>query len=397
MIVRKIREEEYARTQELFSIAFEIPMAAGRVSPQELARIKAEPRTREERYWLERWAAFDDSGQMMSFLIGWPALVRFDGGVTVCTCIGGVSSLPQFRGKGAIAQCFRRHLEDSYQTGAVFSYLYPFSTSFYRQFGYELCAESVEWTLEIDRLAGMSAQTGEAVLNEGDSQQAAIEEVYRRYMEDYNLSFVREGWDWSRDVARNPAVEGRFTYVWRNQAGIPKGAFTFRKEYEPGLDRATMLCDAFYFDGEEGLRGLLTHLYSYRGHFQKVRLTVPKDAALERVAPEVSGGCRRELRFVGMGRVIHAEKALQLAAYRGSGTVSLKLIDPCVEENNDVFRVTFQEGRCVKIQRGGQWDAELPINKFSRLLLGNCDWGEVQAAPLNQVFYRKKLFLCDGF
>ncbi len=59
------------------------------------------------------------------------------------------------------------------------------------------------------------------------------------------ITFVQEGWDWSRDVARNPAVEGRFTYVWRNQAGIPKGAFTFRKEYEPGLDRATMLCDGF--------------------------------------------------------------------------------------------------------------------------------------------------------
>ena len=59
------------------------------------------------------------------------------------------------------------------------------------------------------------------------------------------ITFVQEGWDWIQDVARNPAVEGRFTYVWRNQAGIPKGAFTFRKEYEPGLDRATMLCDGF--------------------------------------------------------------------------------------------------------------------------------------------------------
>ena len=130
MIVRKIREEEYARTCQVFAIEFEFHMEENETTPKRLEEIKRNPMTREDKYYLERWAAFDDQNNMMGFLIGFPAKVRFDGKEAVCTCIGGVSSLPQYRRKGVIANCFRKHLEDSYKKGYGFSYLYPFSTVF---------------------------------------------------------------------------------------------------------------------------------------------------------------------------------------------------------------------------------------------------------------------------
>ncbi len=396
MIVRKIREEEYSRTQELFALAFEIPLDRRTLSAQELDRIRRCPRTREEKYWLERWAAFTDNGEMMSFLIGFPATVRFDGREAVCTCIGGVSSLPQFRGRGAIASCFRRHLEDSYRAGHVFSYLYPFSTRFYRQFGYTLCTERVDWTLDADLLPAVDGDPGTCVLSEDFSHYAEIQAVYNRYLARYNFSFVREDCDWNRVIDRDPASARRYTYLWKNGAGVPKGVFTYRKIYEEGLERATMLCDAFYFADAEGLQGLLGQLRAYRGHFQKIQLTLPKDVALERFLPEVSRGCARTLRFAGMGRVIHAEKALRMAAYRGSGRVSLKLRDSYVSENNRVYTVDFTDGKCTRIQPGEAWDLELDIETFSRWLLGACSDGEVPAS-LNAIFYPKKLFICDGF
>ena len=109
MIIRKIREEEYRRTQEVFGIAFEIQIAKEQLSDEKWKQIRENPKSRQERYYKERWAAFDDDGQMMGFLIGFPATIRFDGNEVVCTCIGGVSSLPQYRGKGVIAGCFRKH------------------------------------------------------------------------------------------------------------------------------------------------------------------------------------------------------------------------------------------------------------------------------------------------
>ena len=79
MIIRKIREEEYRRTQEVFGIAFEIQIAKEQLSDEKWKQIRENPKSRQERYYKERWAAFDDDGRMMGFLIGFPATIRFDG------------------------------------------------------------------------------------------------------------------------------------------------------------------------------------------------------------------------------------------------------------------------------------------------------------------------------
>ncbi len=398
MIIRKIREEEYRRTQEVFGIAFEIQIAKEQLSDEKWKQIRENPKSRQERYYKERWAAFDDDGQMMGFLIGFPATIRFDGNEVVCTCIGGVSSLPQYRGKGVIAGCFRKHLEDSYQKGYAFSYLYPFSTVFYRQFGYELCSETVDWEFDIRTVPYFPEAKGAACLNERSSEKEAVMQVYADYMKEYNLSFVREEYDWIKVIHDDPAVENAFTYVWKNQEGRPKGVLCYHKEYSDKHPGGLMQMEAFYFSDEEGLKGLFNHIRAYRSHFQSVRLSVPKQVALQRILPEVSGNAfGRKIVFHGMGRVIHAENALRMARYRGSGTVSVKLNDEYIRENNRVFKVTFEDGRCIALEEGTDWDVELDIGTFSRCLLGCCDENEYEKEEVRKIFYGKKTFICDGF
>lgn len=396
MIVRKIREEEYLRTRQVFAIAFEQPLDPAAATPEALLQVKERPRERGEQYWQECWAAFNEEGQMMSFLRGAPASVHFDTGTGTCTCIGAVSSLPQYRGRGAVAACFRQHLQDSYQAGVEFSYLYPFSTRFYRQFGYELAAQAVEWTLDTASLPALLADPGEAVLSEEMSHFADMQTVYEQFASAYNMTFVRERLDWLPRVSSNPAQDGKYTYLWYNGAGEPKGLVTFEKEALPSGGKQ-MVCTAFYYTDLEGLRGLLQHLRSYRSHFQQVRFSLPVPVVLETLLPEVVGCCRRELVFSGMGRVVHVERALRLAQYRGTGEVCFRLTDPCIPENNRVFRVTFAEGRCQQISDQGEPTLQLDVARFSRLLLGGCGWEEFPQEPFSQIFYPKKLFVCDFF
>lgn len=393
MIVRKIREEEYARTCQVFAIAFEFPMAENATTPKRLEEIKRNPMTREEKYYLERWAAFDDQNNMMGFLIGFPAKVRFDGKEAVCTCISGVSSLPQYRRKGVIANCFRKHLEDSYKKGYGFSYLYPFSTVFYRQFGYELCVENVVWDIDIKTIPYFPEAKGSAVLNEQKSVRHEIKQVYEAFMRNCNLTFVREDCDWNRIICDQPAKEGKYSYVWKNEGGIPKGALSFRKE------EGIMHCDAFYYTDEEGLKGLMNHIRSVRSHFGRVRISVPKHVALQEVLPEASaGGFSREMHFSGMGRVIHAENVLRMARYQGSGQVSFRLHDDYIAENNRVFHVTFEDDRCVALDEEVSSDTkDLDIRRFSRWILGCGSEEEIQDQKWKTIFYPKKNYICDGF
>lgn len=397
MIVRKIRENEYRRTQEIFSIAFEAGMRPESVSDEEIERIRRAPANREERYWLERWAAFNEQGSMMGFLIGFPAPVRFDGHEALCTCIGGVSCLPQYRRQGVIAGCFRQHLADSYEQGAVFSYLYPFSTAFYRQFGYELCAETVLWRFDVNAIPVYTDVQGEAILNENHALDRAMREVYAASMQSCNLSFLREDCDWARVVSQQPAVDNRFTYVWQNASGAPKGLITFRKEYDGKHERSVMVCSDFHFADDEGLKGLLNFIRSFRSHCQRVHIPLPRHIHLERILPEVSGRCERTLHFTGMGRIINVRRALELAQYQGSGTFCIAVSDPLLLQNNNVFRITFEDGRCKQIAHDGTPDASVDIATLSRLLLGNCDATEYAGTALAQGFYPKRMFICDFF
>ena len=139
MIIRKIRPEELKRTYELFGIAFEFS-ADWSKSPMEIyEEVKSNPKSREDACWGERWAAFkDDNSTMMSYFIAQPFPVQFDGNTYTMTGIGGVASLPQYRRQGGIRGCFEAALPAMYQDGHAFSYLYPFSTAYYRKFGYEM-------------------------------------------------------------------------------------------------------------------------------------------------------------------------------------------------------------------------------------------------------------------
>ena len=123
MIVRKITKAEEARADELFAIAFE----------QALDRTKTP--APEESGRAVQWAAFGPDGQMMSTLCVTGFTVNFDGGSYRMGGVGGVATLPQYRRQGGIRACFQAALPDLYQEGFCFSYLYPFSTAYYRRSG----------------------------------------------------------------------------------------------------------------------------------------------------------------------------------------------------------------------------------------------------------------------
>ena len=138
MIVRKTALEEARRVNELFAICFEMPYT----------NCPADP----EKDDATHWAAFDEDGEMMSTFTVSDFTVQFDGSPCKMGGIGGVATLPQYRRRGGIRACFREALPDMYGSGYDFSYLYPFSTTYYRKFGYENCVQKYGWTVDLSLL-----------------------------------------------------------------------------------------------------------------------------------------------------------------------------------------------------------------------------------------------------
>lgn len=205
MIVRKTAWEEARRVNELFAICFEMPYTNCPANP--------------EKDDATHWAAFDEDGEMMSTFTISDFTVQFDGSPCKMGGIGGVATLPQYRRRGGIRACFREALPDMYGSGYDFSYLYPFSTAYYRKFGYENCVQKYGWTVDLSLLNPPKEGGSFRLAEKGCPMTAEIRALDAIWESHYNMMVLHgdEDYDWTRKC--DPAVKQDFTYVCFDVAG----------------------------------------------------------------------------------------------------------------------------------------------------------------------------------
>ena len=138
MIVRQTRPEDAAALNALFAVAFETTPDKGPAQEGDGD--------------IRHWGAFSEDGELMSSLSVTPFSIRFDGSACSMAGVGAVQTLPPYRRRGGVAACFQKALPSLYADGFTFSYLYPFSTAFYRRFGYESCVTRIACQLDLMQL-----------------------------------------------------------------------------------------------------------------------------------------------------------------------------------------------------------------------------------------------------
>lgn len=402
MIVRKITAGERRRAEELFSIAFETPW-------------------QEEAYPTEKYAAFlDDNETMTSCLSILPFSVCFDGQTVKMAGIGGVSSLPQYRRTGGIRGCFEKLLPDLYRQGYMLSMLYPFSTSYYRKFGYEVWARGARYELDLSYIPVFSGG-GRAVLADSSNREKCREEIrlltkewegrYNGMVEltDARYAFISEA-DPCRRRGPGCGSEQEFVYLCYDSQDIPAGYMAYRREKEGREQR--LVCSRFVFRDREGIQGLLTLAKSMQADHRSIVFTLPASLCIDPLLDEWSlGALERREASLGMARFLNVEAALKAARYRGSGRLSLEISDGQIPENNGVFTVCFEDGKAVSVGRGTGEKALLymEISEFSRFLMGAAEvsglaysrrvqgYSQENLDLLEQIFYKKPCFLTEYF
>ena len=396
MIVRKIKPEEVLRANELFAIAFEQPM-------------DREAAAKPDNENVHRWAAFDEgSGEMMSSFIINDYTVRFDGHACKMGGIGGVATLPQYRRRGGIRGCFQEALPDMYASGYDLSYLYPFSTAYYRKFGYECCVRKFFIAVRLNLLAPPEFNGTLRLAEAGAPMTEAIRSVDACWESNYNMMVQHRPEDYKWTEEFDPAVKQGFTYVCFARDGTPRGYTTFSKADEK--DGRNLVCSRFCFVDREGFAGLMNLFKSLAADHALVKFALPASEAMQYLFPEWSmDAASGFLHPAGMARVINVESVLKKAAYIGDGSIVLAVRDPQIPENGRTFAVRFAQGKAVSVEEASEEaDAVLTIQAFSALITGVCDLREAALwmdglevrrpeALLAQVFYRKPMMIVDYF
>ena len=408
MIIRKIRPAELKRVKELSSIAFEYPMDNEK-SPQEFYEEAAlRPKSREDESWESHFAAFqDDDATMMSALAVIPYFVRFDGRAAGMAGIGGVSTFPQYRRMGGIRGCFDMALPWMRESGAVFSYLYPFSTAYYRRFGYEMGCRRRQYKLRMDFLPRFQAEGSCFLLEQGADLKKDIIAVSRVWEERYNMMVIGDSHEFAWVDQANPPKDQEFTYVYKSRDGVPMGYVTYRRGEAEG--RRVMRLRRLMFTCPEGFKGLMRLLSGLAADYCAVHFHLPEDMDIAPLMPEWSmgaGSC--ELLPWGMVRVVNVEKALEMAQIPGEGRFSLSIQDGQLPENCGCFQVKYGNGENNLVARTTEKpDVEMDIGSFSSLILGVYETdaisymdrvrARVPLPRLAPLFHKKKCCITENF
>lgn len=400
MIARKLKPEEQYLSGLNMAVAFEggFDLEKERAAAGE---AKADPRA-------DHWGAFTEgeNDPVGSFVMN-KYTVRFDGHTVKMGGVGGVATLPAYRRGGAIRACMNASFRDLYDEGFVLSALYPFSTAYYRQFGFENGQPTYSWTLPLADLKAPDVGGKVRQLLPGDDLSPLLK-VYNAFYGNCNLSVVRETYDPNLEKD-NLLEQKRYIFVWEDEAGEP-GAFLIG-----GRDGDVLNCrtdfsakNGLLFRDARALQGLLYFVRTaFIANFRAIHFVAPSFVNILSLIPEATSmECRLFLN--GMLRVVNVERALQLCRCRGAGEIAVQVTDPLLPENNDTFRLTFAPGRENKVERTHRApDISLNVGDFSVLLCGvrsadELPWipaakVENPGAPFESVFYKKPCHVLDLF
>lgn len=412
MIARLLKPEESWRWNQVMAAAFEWDFDLEKAKA-EAAREKTEEELREQARNRCFGALSDDGKILYGCVNSREYTCRFDGGAYKLGGIGGVSTLPPYRHNGAIRASLSASLRDMYENGFTFSYLYPFSTQYYRKFGYEVGAEARRWVMPLADIRPKDVGGTIEQIFPGDDFSPLLE-VYDACFADCNMSAVRDRYDAGLEKAKL-MEEHRYVYVWRNEAGAPRGLMIAHKTREDGA--VVMDCNhtfgaqnenGFLFCDMEALSALLFFVKSaFSADYDKISFTTRREIDLTSLVGENnSASC--SMFWNGMLRVVNVRRVLENCSCRGTGCVRIAVEDTILPENCGTWKLTFAPGQVNFVEKTEeQPDVSLTINAFSALICGARDVHSLAwipdavvhnaAAPFAGVFYAKPCFMLDLF
>ncbi|MDO5416589.1 MAG: GNAT family N-acetyltransferase [Lachnospiraceae bacterium] len=379
MIIRNLSEPEIETARQLCFTAFEANID-GAASPAASAdRILHQPKTRMHRDYRNTLAAFDENGSMQACVSHCLCPVYFDGNTAQMAAVGDVAALPACRGKGVMKALFSTLLNRLHQQQIPFSYLYPFSGTYYAQYGYSYCVKHNQWTLSLASLPAFPEKGSIRLWN--PSLQKPVQEIYEQFCSHINLAVRRESIEWLHAIGQfEPSTDHIFTYVYFDEADEALAYMTYQKKQTQQGN--VMFCREFFYKNLHGLKGLLNFCRSRKAYYESVCFSLPESVPLELILSEFQlprlQPAEIRQRMHGMVRVIDPKAALSLASFSGNGQLSLWLTDSLLPQNTGMWQITWEHGRAVSIRTPAspccaerteaETDMSLDIGLFSRLL-----------------------------
>ncbi|MCL2528078.1 MAG: GNAT family N-acetyltransferase [Defluviitaleaceae bacterium] len=361
MEIRKLKPEENVYRKLMGSICF-----VGNPPEDGYAWLE-NPQDHTQDYDIA-WGAFNETGQLVSGMVVYPAQLLINDTPTKAGLIGYVTTLPEARNSSSVRKIFEKVMINMYEDGVVYSLLYPFSYKFYRKFGYEHAYLRNRATFPISELSHYPYPDGVKAHGK-DGPWADFAKVYEVFSKGKTLAMVRGEKQWQNMLNRDPHKNREFTYIHYNTQSQPDSYILYNYKRN-NKNSNTLQIHELAWTSKAGLEAMLGFIHGMRSEYAEVSWVFPSSVDVHGIVGEAwSVEIARDTMI--MNRTVNIPAALDLLKPpSAAGSVTIKVTDKFVETNTGTYKVTWEAGSLNAEKANGTPDMEVNVETLVQLTTG---------------------------
>ncbi|MDV6038044.1 GNAT family N-acetyltransferase [Bacillus sp. SM-B1] len=272
--------------------------------------------------------------------------------------VAGVATYPEYRRSGYVKELLQHSLQTMKKDGYTVSMLHPFAVSFYRKYGWELCANLLVCHMTKSDLVMKKQVNGTVKRFNKENHQEEVEKLYETFAERFSGMLVRNEKWWLQAVYDDLTLA---IYYDENQTAA--GYMLYK------IENYKMTVEEFVPLHNEARNGLWNFICQHDSMIKDLEMTVSENEPLLYTLQEPR--VKTEIKPYFMGRIVDVEQFLKQYELNWNNVqqeVILHITDSFAQWNNITVRLANHE--ITIIEEPMDKGIKLDINALSTILFG---------------------------
>ncbi|HFJ9246654.1 GNAT family N-acetyltransferase [Bacillus anthracis] len=272
--------------------------------------------------------------------------------------VAGVATYPEYRRSGYVKELLQHSLQTMKKDGYTVSMLHPFAVSFYRKYGWELCANLLVCHMTKSDLVMKKQVNGTVKRFNKENHQEEVEKLYETFAERFSGMLVRNEKWWLQAVYDDLTLA-----IYYDENKTAAGYMLYK------IENYKMTVEEFVPLHNEARNGLWNFICQHDSMIKDLEMTVSENEPLLYTLQEPR--VKAEIKPYFMGRIVDVEQFLKQYELNWNNVqqeVILHITDSFAPWNNVSVRLANHEITIIEepIDKG----IKLDINALSTILFG---------------------------
>lgn len=272
--------------------------------------------------------------------------------------VAGVATYPEYRRSGYVKELLQHSLQTMKKDGYTVSMLHPFAVSFYRKYGWELCANLVTCHMTKSDLVMKKQVNGTVKRFNKENHPEEVEKLYEVFAERFSGMLVREKNWWLQAVYDDLTLA-----IYYDENKRAAGYMLYK------IENYKMTVEEFVPLHNEARNGLWNFICQHDSMIKELEMTVSENESLLYSLQEPR--VKTEIKPYFMGRIVDVEQFLKQYELNWNNVqqeVILHITDAFAPWNNVTVRLANHE--ITIVEETTEKGIKLDINALSAIMFG---------------------------